>query len=367
MKRLLNIVGTLNQGGAETFLMKVYDNLNTKKYQMDFCVMKKEKDLYEDDVIAKGGRVFHVIPKSENALRCFSEIRCIVKENNYKYAMRVNEHSLSVIDLIAAKCGGARVLAMRSSNANSGNRKSEILHRMFSILPRVVPNVKMAPSDKAAEYTFGKKAVKAGAVAMLNNGIPVNKYLFNEETRVKKRKELGVTDQFVIGHVGRFYQQKNHGFLIDIFKEITKRNSCAVLVLVGEGYLMDSCKQKVHNYGLKDRVKFLGSRNDVNELYSAFDVLLFPSLYEGMPNVVIESQASGLHCVISDTITKEADITGLVDYVSLEDDAEYWAAKVLQYSNRYIREDTSEKFIKNGYDIQSVVDRFVELVFQEEV
>lgn len=364
MKRLLCIVGSLNQGGAETFLMKLLRNFDKTEYMLDFCVMSNEIGTYEAEIKDLGGIIYHIVPKSQNPIKCFCEIRKIVKDHGYESVIRVNEHSLSVIDLIAAKLGGAKKLIMRSSNADSGSKKQRILHRAFYFLPRMIPNVKIAPSIKAAEYTFGKGNVKKGKVNFLQNGLSVDDFTFNEEIRNSLRHEFSLEDKFVVGHIGRFSAQKNHRFLVDIFKEILKQKENALLLLVGgNGELLEETKVYVDELGLCDKVLFLGNRSDVPKLLSAFDVLVFPSLFEGMPNVVIEAQAAGLPCLISDTITYEADITGLVKYFPLEKSAKDWADEALLQSKSFERKSYSKEFYDAGYTIEAVTEKFIQLVF----
>lgn len=364
MKRLLCIVGSLNQGGAETFLMKVLRNIDRNNYMLDFCVMRDEIGEYETEVKSLGGKIYHIVSKSEKPLKCFCEIKRIVRQNCYDTVIRVNEHSLSVIDLLAAKLGGAKKLVMRSSNADSGSKKQRILHNVFCFLPRMVPNVKIAPSIKAAEYTFGKRNVKKGKVYFLQNGLAVDDFTFDEEIRNSFRKELGLQEKFIIGHVGRFQRQKNHKFLIEVFGEILKQKGNAHLVLVGgNGELLEETKAYVKKLGLTDEVIFLGNRSDVPKLLSAFDVLVFPSFFEGMPNVIIEAQAAGLPCLISNTITDEADITGLVKYFPLEKSAKDWADEALLQSKRFERKNYSKEFYDAGYTIDAVTEKFIQLIF----
>ena len=294
MKRLLCIISCMNTGGAETFLMKMFRNIDRKQYMMDFCVVSKE-NYYEEEIKQLGGKMFYIPLKSKHPVKSFNAIRRIVKENNYNYVIRVNEHSLSTIDLLAAKSGGAKVLAMRSSNASSGSKMSVFLHKMFIFLPKIIPNVKFAPSKLAAEYTFGKNCIENNNTMLLNNGLDTKKFTYSVNERYKIRKQLGIEEEkIVIGHIGRFNTQKNHEFLIDIFNEFHKRNSNSILVLVGKGNLEDKIKDKVKKLGLANDVLFLGVRKDIPELLCAFDIFLFPSFYEGMPNTVIEAQTTGL-------------------------------------------------------------------------
>ena len=190
----------------------------------------------------------------------------------------------------------------------------------------------------------------------MNNAIDADEYVYNQAISEEMKKELGVSGKTVIGHVGRFFAQKNHVFLIDIFKQIHDKNPDTVLLLVGGGELDDSLKnqikEKVKALGLEDAVKFLGVRSDVERVIQAFDLFLLPSLFEGLPVTMVEAQAAGLPCVISDKVPKDCDITGNVKVVGLEEDVDIWADTVLEYVNNYERKDTSELIKKAGFDIK---------------
>lgn len=364
MKRILCIVSNLNAGGAETFLMKLHGNIDTDNYQMDYCVMSDTVGVYEELVLSRGGRIFKAEMKSRNPVKCFMDIKRIVADNGYKYVLRVNEHSLSAIDLLAARFGGAKVLAMRSTNSTNLNKLHNFLHKAFIFLAKMIPNVKFAPSTDSAEYTFGKGCVDKGRAFVLNNGLDYDKYKFNPGSRARIRQEFNLDGCKVIGHVGRFVYQKNHEFLIDIFKEISKKDPDTRLVCVGIGGLEQKIREKVSSLGLSDKVVFAGRRNDVNEIMSAFDVVVLPSFCEGMPNVVVEAQASGLSCVIADTITPEANITDMVDYLSLDISPSVWAETVLDKINTAQRRDTCEDFERRGFHLNQVTDKFINSIFE---
>ena len=364
MKRLLCIVGGMNAGGAETFLMKVYRELDKTKYQMDFAVGIKEAGFYDEEIFSLGGKIYHISPKSEGFLKNFAEIKKIVKENNYDYVLRTSQHSLSALELYAAQKGGARVRVFRSSNSNttSDSKKDFLLHKICGFMPQIYANVKIAPSTEAADFMFGKNCVKTNKATILHNAVDLSIFKYDADKRSEIRKELGVEDRVVVGHIGRFNSQKNHTFLLDVFAKIKEKQDDAVLVLVGKGDLEGDIKEKIQSLGLSDSVIFTGVRSDVPALLSAMDVFVFPSFYEGMPNTVIEAQATGLPCVIADTITREADITGLVKYLSLGEAADSWADTALR-SISDERADTKQQFIDNKYDIDSTVSYFTELVF----
>lgn len=364
VKRLLCIVSAMNTGGAETFLMKLYRKLDKTKYQMDFCVNDLKKGFYDDEIRSMGGRVY-VIPCKSESIRLFRDgLSGIIKQNHYQYVLRITSNAMGFYDLKIAKDSGAKRCIARSSNSSDGEGlKSKLAHGMGRILYEKSVDVKIAPSDLAAKYTFGNREYEKGHVKILHNAIDLEYFRFSEKSRDDIRKELHVPkDAFVVGHIGRFSKQKNHTFLLDIFAHIAKKRSDAVLVLVGEGELKEQIKGKVKNLGLESQVIFTGVRSDVPMLLSSFDIFLFPSLYEGMPNTVIEAQATGLPCVIADTITKEANITGLVHYVPLGESPKQWTKKVLDCVSQE-RLDTTASFLKEKYDINSVVEEFERIVF----
>ncbi len=366
MKRLLCIISCMNTGGAETYLMKIYRCLDKTKYQMDFCVVSKE-NFYEKEIESMGGKIFYIPLKSKSPIKSFNAIKRIVQENGYKYVIRVNEHSLSTIDLLAAKMGGAKVLSMRSSNASSGSKISIFLHKLFIFLPKIIPNVKMAPSKLAAEYTFGKKCIENQKAILVNNGLDINQFTFSKDKREKIRRELDIEDKIVIGHIGRFNTQKNHDFLIDVFNELHKKISSSVLVLVGKGELESDIHKKIISLELQDSVIFLGVRSDISNILCAFDLFLFPSFYEGMPNTVIEAQTTGLPCLISDSITKEANVNGLVMFNSLDNPATQWSDKCMEMlENKYLDRIEYSTIMKNkDYDMHDCAEKFMKIVFKE--
>lgn len=364
-KRMLCIVGMMSADGAETFLMKIMRNLEREKYQMDYCVTTFEEGYYDNEIKELGGKIYRVTPKTKGPIKNFFAIKDLVKREQYKYVMRVSQHSLSALELLAAKMGGAEVLVYRSSNSNTcGGKVNTLLHNLCKWMSSYIPNVKIAPSSEAAVFMFGKKQLQKGSVLLLPNALDVETYRFNESNRNDIRDSLHIEDRFVIGHVGRFTEQKNHFFLLDVFKKVCNMDKSAVLLLVGDGELKDRVIEYAKELNVYEKIIFTGVRSDVPELLSAMDAFLFPSLYEGMPNTVIEAQAAGLPCLIADTITREANITGLVEYFPLECSAEKWAKKILEFKD-YEHKDTRKDFYKNHYDIESSVSAFVKSTFNK--
>ena len=365
MKRMLCIVGGMNAGGAETFLMKIYRALDRSQYQMDFAVAVKDKGFYDDEIMSMGGKIFHIVPKSDGFFKNFFDIRRIVKENGYKSVLRTSQHSLSALELLAARLGGAKKLIFRSSNSNTatGNKRDLLLHRICRFMPVLFANVRIAPSKEAAEFMFGENCLKNGHAQIVYNGINLDYYKFDQDARERIRDEFGLKDCFVLGHVGRFNRQKNHVFLIKLFYEFQKKRDDAKLLLVGKGELESEIKQQCESLGIGNKVIFAGVRSDMPALYSAMDVFVFPSLYEGMPNAVIEAQACGLKCLVSNRVTRDANVTDCVVFLPIDaDDVYVWFEKIVE-----CRSQKEKKFfIPKDYDIKTVATNFINLFFETE-
>ncbi len=357
MKRILCILSSLDAGGAETFLMKVYRTLPPEEYQFDF-VVSTGNGCYTQEVLERGGKIYEIPQRTKDFFGAFKGIRTVVKDNKYDTVLKLGENSLAVMDLIAAKLGGARQLIVRSCNAPTGlSLKARCVHAFFRPLLNLVTTIKLAPSQLAAEYMFGK----CKDVRLIHNGVDLDIFRFDSQARNEIRKEFGVEGKTVVGHVGRFHPQKNHRYLLEVFRQIHKQRNDAVLLLVGTGILEGQIRSLIMEMNLPDNVIFAGQRFDIPSLLSAMDVFVFPSLFEGMPNTVIEAQATGLPCVIADTITREANITNLVHYLPLSDSPELWAEKALSLLSEE-RKDTSGDFTKHGYNIKDVARELVGLI-----
>ena len=361
-QRILCILDSLDAGGAETFMMKLYRAMDRDAYQMDFVVCAS--GCYDEEVLRLGGRVYHIPLRTKHPVRSFRELKKLVRANHCRYVLKLCTEPIAAVDLIAARLGGAAWIGARSCNAGSASGTARrLLNRLLRPLFNSILDYKLAPSDLAARYTFGRRAYERGEVVILPNALDLSIYRFDSRGRREVRAEFGLApDAHVIGHVGRFSGQKNHAFLLDIFAAIHSADPAARLLLVGEGELEQTVREKAERLGLTDAVVFTGVRSDIPRLLSAMDVFVFPSLYEGMPNAVIEAQATGLPCVIADTITREADITGLVRYMPLTASAEAWSDAALG-AIAPERADTSAAFLENGYDIASVAAQFTDLIF----
>ena len=363
LKRIICFVSAMNYGGAETFIMKICRSAYVREVRFDFIVAAPGK--YDAEISRLGGEIYIVPKKSSDFIGWLKSSYRVLKKGNYDAALRMTSNSLGMLDLIVAKMAGVRVLVSRSTNADEDRMMHKILSRCFSFLPRCIPTCKIAPSIKAAEYLYGKNSVKSGEVEIVKNGIDLKKYLYQEDIRLAIRKELGIhKDTILIGHVGRFSRQKNHKFIVKILKEI----KCLQykMLFIGSGNEKAGIENDILNNKLNDKVFFIDSTTEIEKYMMAMDVLLLPSLYEGMPNVVIEAQATDLQAIVSDTVTKEADLTGIVSFLPINDgDETTWAKKImfdlLSYERK--RNIANGKLKKLGYDINDVSNKFLQYIF----
>ena len=278
--------------------MNYYRHLDHSKIQFDFICDDDSTNIPYDEIEKLGGKVI-LIPPYQKVFKYQRELRRVLRDGKYKI---VHSHinTLSVFPLYAAKKVGVPVrIAHSHSTTNKKEWKKNLLKQVLRPFSKKYATNYMCCSELAGRWLFGDKAYDEGKVYLLNNAIDLDKFKYDKKIKDKKRKELGIKeDTIVIGHIGRFVAQKNHTFLIDIFNQFHKKEKNSILLLAGQGPLQEEIKNKVRELGLDDSVRFLGQRNDANELYQVFDVFLLPSLYEGLPVVGVEAQASGLLCFL---------------------------------------------------------------------
>ena len=352
MKKMVHIVGNLAPGGMGSFLMNLYRNIDREKVQFDFIVMGEKKQNYHQEAQKLGASIYKVTGLSKNPVKYFLEIRDIIRKNKYDIVFRHTDVATIAIDLIAAKMGGAK---RRIPHSHSTDSKHLAVHKLMR--PLLVANATdyFACSEPAAEWMYGSKIAENKEYHLVKNGIDLEKYAYDQDKRNAKREELGITeDDLVIGHVGNFVYAKNHLFLLEIFAEVLKRNPSSKLLLAGDGELRGEIERKIEELDIKEQVHLLGLRNDIAELLQAMDVYLFPSVYEGLPVALVEAQAAGLPCVISDTIAPESKMTDHIKAYTLDETAGQWAEHVFELARRQ-RGESIEILRAQGYDIMNTV------------
>ena len=344
------IVGKWVGGGVEAVVMNYYKNIDKNKIQFDFICDNDSINIPYEEIEKLGGRVI-LVPPYQKVISYHKELKRIFKENNYKI-VHSNINALSVFPLFAAKCAGVPIrIAHSHSTTNKAEWKKNLLKQALRPFSKVFANTYFACTEHAGRWLFGNKTFDEGKVLVVNNGIDVDSYSFNEKIRKEKRKELKIKDtDIVIGHIGRFMKQKNHEFLIDIFNELYKENNNYKLMLIGQGPLQDEMKQKVKDLGIEDAVMFLGQKTDANKYYQAMDLFLFPSLYEGLGMVFVEAQSAALPSVASTEVPVIAQVSDRAYFIGLNQPIKVWTDKIKEVINQDRKVDI--KKIKNaGYDI----------------
>ncbi len=355
MIRVAQIVGKWLGGGVEAVVMNYYRHIDRTKIQFDFICDADSTNIPYDEIERLGGRVI-VVPPYQKLPAYLRELKKVFCEGKYKI---VHSHinTLSVFPLYAAKKAGVPVrIAHSHSTSNKKEWKKNVMKNILRPFSKKYATDYFCCSEVAGRYLFGNKTYNEGKVHLLKNAIELSRFAYDETLRQKKREELGIADgTFVVGHVGRFVAQKNHEFLIDVFNEIVKLRADSVLLLAGQGPLQEEMKQKVENLGLTEKVRFLGQRQDVNELYQAFDTVVLPSLYEGLVVVLVEAQCSGLPCFCSTEVSPETKISPNLNFISLETPAKTWAEKIIEVVPSFVRCDTTAYLTENGYNINNTV------------
>lgn len=360
--RVLQIGMTKNIGGLETYLMQQFDHLDKTKVTYDFVNITSEDEIvFKDKILQAGSHIYGVRSRHSNPIRHYWQWIILLHRiaKNYK-AIVLNSNSITyVFPIFIARFFGIPMRIMHSHNSGFEQRigfAKKVIMKMNRFLLKWGATDYFACSQLAGKWMFGEKT----PFTVIPNAIDCSKFCFDSEIRNETRKSLNIEDKFVVGHVGRFTYQKNHGFLIDVFNEIHKINPKAVLLLIGDAVgnmsYYEKAKQKVQQYGLTGCVQFLGMRNDVPLLMQAMDCFILPSRFEGLPVVGIEAQAAGLPCFFSDTITREVGLTELAHFVSLKDSSEDWAKKIT-VAHAVNRKEAVNQVKAAGYEIESVAQK----------
>ena len=369
LKKVLVFGMTDNPGGMESCIMNYYRHVDKNKIHFDF-LCNWESMVCEKEVKANGSKVYTIPQKSRNYKAYKRAMNTFFSEHADEYdVFWYNTCTLTNIDyLIYAKRYGIKKRIIHAHN--SGNETSMIrgiLHYVNKIrLGRYATDF-WSCSMAAAVYFFIKKQIHSQKYRLINNAISTYNYKYDILIRNEVRKNLGLEDKYVIGHVGRFQFQKNHGFLIDIFYEYLKLDSRAVLMLVGQGEEEDAIRQKVMNLGIEKSVLFMGVRTDVNRLLQAMDVFLLPSRFEGLPLVLIEAQTSGLRCLTTkNKVPYEVNVTGNVEFEELKENSIEWAHHIeCMEKQPYDRKSCLDLITDAGFDILKEAEKMESYMCEE--
>lgn len=347
-----------SNGGITHYAMKNWQYMDKGKFQCDFATVSKHLD-FEWDILATGSKIHYIsCYAEENAQQFEKEFREILQKGNYDVLhLHTGRWKSLFVERIAKELRVKKVIIHAHNTGidilDEEKRKVEIM-RHNSIKAELTQDMATdfwACSRKAAEFLFGNK-IPQERIKIMKNAIEIEQFQYNEIARQETRKEFGVEDKFVIGHIGRFVYQKNHEFLIEMFAQLCRKEEKAVLFLVGDGELRDAVYKKAVDLGIEGKVIFAGKRDDVYKLLQGMDIFCFPSRFEGLPISLIEVQASDLLCLYSDTITDEIELIDKIFRLPLDKDM--WVEKILDLRNKAYenRKDRISEMMKKGYDIK---------------
>lgn len=342
----------MDRAGIETMLMNYYRHLDRTKIQFDFLCNKPQKGAYDEEIRSMGGKIYRspgLNPAKYPKYLAF--MKKVFSDNHYRI-VEAHNGALGVYALYAAKKNGIPVRIFHAHGASiSKDWKLPLKLVCRELLPYSM-NVHYTCGIEAAKCYFGKKIVENNNYTMIPNAIELERFIFNENTRERIRKKYHLEGRHVIGHTGRFMKQKNHSFLLDVFAAYAATDKAAFLVLLGDGELMDEMRSKAKRLHIADKVLFTGNVGNADEWYQAFDCFILPSVWEGLPVVGVEAQASDLSCIFSDTVTKEIDLLDSNTFLSTSADLKIWVKAIRKALDHKTRRDNTEIMTKKHYNIR---------------
>ena len=329
MIRVAVIMGKMHAGGKKNLVMEYYRHIDRNKVQFDFFCDADSNAVPREEIESLGGKVY-MIPPYQKIFANMRAMKKIFKENNYPILHGYNS-TMNIFAMFAGKQCGIPVRINESISMGHKSDKKNVLKNILKPFSSCFATHYMSNGEVCGRWQFGDKLFNAGRVTVFKTVIDTEKHKYEPELRDKCRKELGLEDNIVIGHIGRFTAQKNTLFIIDIFNEIAKKEPKARLLLIGHGGLEEEMTRRVRQYGLEDKVLNLGKREDIHQFYNVMDCFLLPSLYEGLPVVGVEAECCGLPMFFSTEIPEESSpCEDLGFFLSLDKSASEWAEEILE-------------------------------------
>ncbi len=352
MIRILHMIGALEMGGSQALVMNLYRHMDREQIQFDFVLDHPDRDDYADEVRALGGRIYTMPGFHGNVGEVRRAWDTFFSEHPEYKVLHSHVRSYASLYLPVAKKHGVKTI-IHSHSTSNGSGFSALVKLALQYPLRRQADVLMSCTREAGAWLFGEKACQSDRFFVLPNAVDVEKFRYNEATRRQYRQQLGIENKLVVGHVGRFHEAKNHSFLLESFARLQERKPESALLLVGDGELRGEIERKIAELGIGTSVILTGNRSDVAELMQAMDLLAFPSKWEGLPVTVVEAQAAGLPCLISDKITHDVDLSPLVRRLPI-DSPEVWARATAEPA---ARQDVCKEIAAAGFAIEESVQR----------
>ena len=360
--RVLHVITGMGSGGAESLIMNIFRNIDRDKIMFDF-LLRSNENIYKEEIENLGGKIYTTSTYPKHILKNYKETKTFF--NTHKEYDIVHVHGnafIYITPLILATKNNLKCRIMHSHNTNTRKPYYRIIHEFNKLFIDKLCTNYLACSNEAGKWMFNSRKFK-----IIKNGVEVDKFIFNTEYRKKIRKEFKISEKTtVIGHIGRFTDCKNHNYIVDIFKEYLNINEDSKLILVGEGPLLEEIKMKVDRIGIKNKVIFTGVRKDVNEILSAIDCFLFPSKFEGLALAMVEAQSAGVPCIISNTITKEIDLTDLIERKSIDISPKEWAISLNNKLEKCTeRRNMLKQITLSGYNVNISAENIEEFYLSQ--
>lgn len=360
------VTAPLGVSGVTNLMIDIQKHIDRSRLNFDYLVYHDKKTACEDQVYALGSRKLtasadHIRFRPLRRLVRMRVIRKLCRENQVRILHYNADNPADLTNIIAARLGGVKYVTLHSHNAAYGDvgRGEKLTGFLLKPLIPLFCDSLIGCSELAAGFMFPKTVLRKKKYEILPNGIELERYAYDPAVRAEARKRMGVEERFIIGHVGRFFWQKNHAFLIDVFARVCRNEPRALLYLFGVGPLMEEIRQKVDAMNLSDQVVFFGNSDQMDQMLQVVDVFAMPSLHEGLPVSAIEAQAAGVPCVFSENVTREADVTGGAAFLPLGD-ADEWARVILALRSGE-RKSGTEKLRAARYDIRQTAEKIFEM------
>lgn len=353
MIRVAVVAGKVDTGGKKNLIMEYYRHVNREIVQFDFICDSDSKSIPTKEIETLGGRVFVIAPY-QNIFKNMSDLRKLFKKNRYSIVHAYNS-TMNLFPMLVAKMCGVPVRISESISMAHNNDWKTIIKVLLRPLSKLYANYYISCGSDCGRWQFGNKLFDVGKVNVFRTVIDTVFNSYNSELRKKTRKLYGWEDKIVVGHIGRFTAQKNSVHMIEIFAAVARKESKAVLCLIGDGVLKEDIMNKIKELGIESQVDYLGRREDIQQFYNAMDCFILPSLYEGLPVVGLEAECCGLPVFFSTEITREANACELGHFIDLEESVDVWADEILKVSreNMPIRSNHAKEVQNAGFDSAS--------------
>ncbi len=348
--KIVHIVCRMEFGGVESVILNYMKQLDKSRFEFHIITQDINDEKCIKSFIDEGFTVHIITHKRKNIVRNVIQLFKVLRKNRFKI---IHSHMTltNFYVLLLAMFLGSKVRISHSHNDMHADSKiKSFLYKVLSIVNCTVATHYFACGVDAASFLFGSKNMYTGKVHILNNAIDTEKYSYNVKIRESIRKQLEVEEKVCVGHVGRFMEQKNQLFLLEIFADYHKENPNSVLLLIGDGELKDKLIKKSRELEISGSVIFTGNVSNVNEYYHAMDIFLLPSHFEGLPVVLVEAQCSGLPCLVSDKVDKRCNFGNEVKFISI-DNTNNWVREMKKIT-ALRREDGTNKLRNNHYSIK---------------